>query len=87
MPGHAQRAYGALVSLLKYCGKLQRRTNTEFNKKPDPRHQLMFMVMEIISRSPQTLKHRKDRSCPTSERSYVTERSLVKKRTLSETLT
>lgn len=43
MLGHAQRAYGALVSLLKYCGKLQRRTNTEFNKKTDPRHQLMFM--------------------------------------------
>lgn len=33
MPGRAQGAYGALVSLLKCCGKLQRRTNAEFNTK------------------------------------------------------
>lgn len=43
MLGHAQRVYGALVSLLKYCGKLQRKTNTKFNKKTDPRHQLVFI--------------------------------------------
>lgn len=85
--GHAQRAYGALVSLLKYCGKLQRRTKTECNKKTDPRHQLMFMLMEIFSRSPETPKHRKARSCLTSERSYVTKRNLLKKQARSETLT
>lgn len=83
MLGHAQRAYGALVSLLKHCGKLQRRNNTEFNKKTDPRHQLMFMTMEILSRSPETLKHKKGRSCLTSEQSYVTE---FGQKTLSETL-
>lgn len=77
------RAYGALVSLLKYCGKLQRRTNTEFKKKTDPRHQLMFMTMEILSHSPETLKHRKGSSCLTSEWSYVTE---FGQETLSETL-
>lgn len=87
MPGHAQGAYGALVSLLKSCGKLQRRTNTEFNKKTDPRHQLIFTMMERFFRSPETLKNRKDRSCLTSEAPYITERSLVKKQTLSGTLT
>lgn len=59
MLGHAQRAYGALVSLLKCCGKLQRRPNTELNREADPRHQLMLMMMEILPRSPETLKHRK----------------------------
>lgn len=82
MLGQAQRAYGALVSLLKYCGKLQRRTNAEFNKKTDPRHQLMFMTMETLSGSPETLKHRKGRSCLTREQSYVTE---FGQETLSET--
>ena len=62
MLGHAQRAYAALVSLLKYCGKLQRRTNAEFNKKTDPSHLLKFMTMGIFSGSPETLKHGEDRT-------------------------
>jgi len=47
----------------------------------------MFMMMEIFPLSPETLQHRKDRSRPTSEWSHVTERDLVKKEALSETLT
>jgi len=73
--GRAQRAYGALVSLLKYCGKLQRRTRMEFNKKTDPRHRLMFVAMEIFPLSPETPRHR--RTAAAQREPYVTKRNVT----------